>query len=196
MSTAVLEIKFEGDNTLIVIQPPCYSASKDFQDSPDDEEDTRSSQEYMDNLEEEYQARALLAKSKDSSKGTQMFNSAKSTDKLNTTNVARNGSFYLRPTKDFEAKNNKAKDKIPSHPSAPTPVVAEMHKEAQQAADLMKDTRSAFFNPDYPTDEPITVTDESEEEKAEKHKEAHSASHNEPEDTSASHPPSPKSIQL
>ncbi|GJX71380.1 hypothetical protein Tco_0308551 [Tanacetum coccineum] len=183
----------------------------------------------------------------------------------------------LRPTKDFEAKNNKAKDKIPSHPSAPTLVVVEMHKEAQQAAggptslgatseegahpqlssgmsafiniepvhsasftfhsesasgndvladsiakvdprksapndqtksardglktahtdlDLMKDTRSAFFNPDYPTDEPITVTDESEEEKAEKHKEAHSASHNEPEDTSASHPPSPKSIQL
>ncbi|GJV07431.1 hypothetical protein Tco_1345087 [Tanacetum coccineum] len=39
------ENKFEGDNTPIVIQPPCYSASKDFQDSPDDEEDTRSSQD-------------------------------------------------------------------------------------------------------------------------------------------------------
>ncbi|GJY53139.1 ribonuclease H-like domain-containing protein [Tanacetum coccineum] len=37
---------------------------KDFQDSPDDEKDTRSSQEYMDDLEEEYQERALLAKSK------------------------------------------------------------------------------------------------------------------------------------
>ncbi|GJR98109.1 hypothetical protein Tco_0270283 [Tanacetum coccineum] len=35
---------------------------EDFQDSPDDEEDTRSSQEYMDDLEEEYQARALLIK--------------------------------------------------------------------------------------------------------------------------------------
>nr|GEZ48071.1 retrovirus-related Pol polyprotein from transposon TNT 1-94 [Tanacetum cinerariifolium] len=33
-------------------------------DSPDDGEDTRSSQEYMNDLEEEYQARALLAKSK------------------------------------------------------------------------------------------------------------------------------------
>ncbi|GJR20200.1 retrovirus-related pol polyprotein from transposon TNT 1-94 [Tanacetum coccineum] len=33
-------------------------------DSPDDEEDTRSSQEYLNDLEEEYQARALLAKSK------------------------------------------------------------------------------------------------------------------------------------
>ncbi|GJZ28433.1 hypothetical protein Tco_0573080 [Tanacetum coccineum] len=36
----------------------------DFQDSPDDEEDTRSSQEYLNGLKEEYQARALLAKSK------------------------------------------------------------------------------------------------------------------------------------
>ncbi|GKB88518.1 hypothetical protein Tco_0960790 [Tanacetum coccineum] len=32
--------------------------------SPDDEEDTRSSHEYLNDLEEEYQARALLAKSK------------------------------------------------------------------------------------------------------------------------------------
>ncbi|GJZ07081.1 hypothetical protein Tco_0540874 [Tanacetum coccineum] len=40
---------------------------QDFQNSLDDEEDTRSSQEYMDDLEEEYQARALLAKSKSSS---------------------------------------------------------------------------------------------------------------------------------
>ncbi|GJY42578.1 hypothetical protein Tco_0430791 [Tanacetum coccineum] len=36
----------------------------DFQDSPHDEEDTRSSQEYLNNLKEEYQERALLAKSK------------------------------------------------------------------------------------------------------------------------------------
>nr|GEV50907.1 retrovirus-related Pol polyprotein from transposon TNT 1-94 [Tanacetum cinerariifolium] len=37
---------------------------QDFQDSPNDEEDTRSSQEYLNDLEEEYQERALLAKSK------------------------------------------------------------------------------------------------------------------------------------
>ncbi|GJS99486.1 hypothetical protein Tco_0820656 [Tanacetum coccineum] len=36
----------------------------DFQDSLDDEEDTRSSHEYLNDLEEQYQARALLAKSK------------------------------------------------------------------------------------------------------------------------------------
>nr|GFB45307.1 retrovirus-related Pol polyprotein from transposon TNT 1-94 [Tanacetum cinerariifolium] len=36
----------------------------DFQDSPDDEEDTRSSYEYLNDIEEEYQERALLGKSK------------------------------------------------------------------------------------------------------------------------------------
>ncbi|GJW28687.1 retrovirus-related pol polyprotein from transposon TNT 1-94 [Tanacetum coccineum] len=44
----------------------------DFQDSPDDEEDTRSSQEYLNDLEEEYQARALLDKSKRMKKCHQM----------------------------------------------------------------------------------------------------------------------------
>nr|GEV02902.1 hypothetical protein [Tanacetum cinerariifolium] len=40
------------------------SIVQDFQDSPDDEEDTRSSHEYLNDLEKEYQARDLLAKSK------------------------------------------------------------------------------------------------------------------------------------
>ncbi|GJX80921.1 hypothetical protein Tco_0329070 [Tanacetum coccineum] len=70
----------------------CYntfkSPSKAFQDSPDDEEDTRSSHEYLNDLEEEYQARALLAKSK------------------------RFFKKELRPTKDFEAKYNKVKAKL------------------------------------------------------------------------------------
>ncbi|GKA65208.1 hypothetical protein Tco_0764915, partial [Tanacetum coccineum] len=53
----------------------------DFQDSPYDEEDTRSSHEYLNDLEEEYQARALLAKSKRFfKKGTQRFSSTKATD--------------------------------------------------------------------------------------------------------------------
>ncbi|GKC95584.1 hypothetical protein Tco_1161026 [Tanacetum coccineum] len=53
----------------------------DFQDSPDDEEDTRSSQEYLNGLEEGYQERALLAKSKRFfKKRSQMFSSAKATD--------------------------------------------------------------------------------------------------------------------
>ncbi|GJT82397.1 hypothetical protein Tco_1056739 [Tanacetum coccineum] len=66
----------------------------------------------------------------------------------------------------------------------------------EDLSDLMKDTRSAFFTPDSLNDEPIIVTDESEEDEAKKHEEAHAASHNEPEDTLASHPPSPKSVQL
>nr|GEU54834.1 retrovirus-related Pol polyprotein from transposon TNT 1-94 [Tanacetum cinerariifolium] len=40
------------------------SMRKDFQDSPDDKDDTRSSHEHLNDLEEEYQARAHLAKSK------------------------------------------------------------------------------------------------------------------------------------
>nr|GEZ91419.1 retrovirus-related Pol polyprotein from transposon TNT 1-94 [Tanacetum cinerariifolium] len=44
------------------------SIVQDFQDSPDDEEDTKSSHEYLNDLEEEYQARALLSSLKDSSK--------------------------------------------------------------------------------------------------------------------------------
>ncbi|GJZ01801.1 hypothetical protein Tco_0519762 [Tanacetum coccineum] len=67
----------------------------DFQDSPDDEEDTRSSQEYLNDLEEEYQERALLAKSK------RFFKKVPSKHKPE-----------LRPTKDFEAKYNKVKAKL------------------------------------------------------------------------------------
>ncbi|GKD11634.1 hypothetical protein Tco_1196041, partial [Tanacetum coccineum] len=40
------------------------SIVQDFQDSPNDEEDTRSSLEYMNDLEEEFHERALLAKSR------------------------------------------------------------------------------------------------------------------------------------
>ncbi|GJV41724.1 retrovirus-related pol polyprotein from transposon TNT 1-94 [Tanacetum coccineum] len=69
------------------------SIVQDFQDSLDDEEDTRSSHEYPNDLEEEYQARALLAKSK------RFFK--KDTQRPE-----------LRPTKDFEAKYNKVKAKL------------------------------------------------------------------------------------
>ncbi|GJR45558.1 hypothetical protein Tco_1313661, partial [Tanacetum coccineum] len=59
----------------------------DFQDSPDDEEDTRNSQEYLKDLEEEYQERALLPNP--------------SQEKPE-----------LRPNKDFEVKYNKVKAKL------------------------------------------------------------------------------------
>ncbi|GJT79795.1 hypothetical protein Tco_1054137 [Tanacetum coccineum] len=66
----------------------------DFQDSPDDEEDTRSSEEYLKDLEEEYQERALLAKSKRSFKeGSQRFGSAKATNDTICLKYGRKGHF-------------------------------------------------------------------------------------------------------
>ncbi|GKE25105.1 hypothetical protein Tco_1436617 [Tanacetum coccineum] len=79
-------------------------------DSPDDEEDTRSSYKYLNDIEEEYQARDLLAKYKRFfKKGTQRFNSAKATDQ---TKCHKCHKPELRPTKDFEAEYNKVKAKL------------------------------------------------------------------------------------
>ncbi|GJU68737.1 hypothetical protein Tco_1254996 [Tanacetum coccineum] len=66
----------------------------------------------------------------------------------------------------------------------------------EDLSDLLKDTRSTFFTPDSPQDEPIIVSNESEEEETEKDKDTHATSHNIPEDTSVPHPPSPKSAQI
>nr|GEU52809.1 retrovirus-related Pol polyprotein from transposon TNT 1-94 [Tanacetum cinerariifolium] len=57
--------KLTWDDLILYHEGPTdVKESRDFEDSPDDEEDTRSSHEYLNDLEEEYQARALLAKSK------------------------------------------------------------------------------------------------------------------------------------
>ncbi|GKB03908.1 retrovirus-related pol polyprotein from transposon TNT 1-94 [Tanacetum coccineum] len=119
-----------------------FSIVQDFQDSPDDEEDTRSNREYLNDLEEEYQVRALLAKYKRFfKKGTQRFNSTKATDQTEHYKCGKKGHFArdcwlktlvstyqspfqskpfifpqhkpeLRPAKDFEAKYNKIKSKL------------------------------------------------------------------------------------
>ncbi|GKB72484.1 retrovirus-related pol polyprotein from transposon TNT 1-94 [Tanacetum coccineum] len=73
-----------------------FSASivQDSHDSPDDEEDIRSSQEYMNDLEEEYQARALLTKSKRFfKKGNQRFSSAKATGQTECHKCGKKGHF-------------------------------------------------------------------------------------------------------
>nr|GEW25656.1 hypothetical protein [Tanacetum cinerariifolium] len=86
-----------------------------LQYSPDDEEDTRSSYEYLNDLEEEYQARALLAKSKRFfKKGTQKFSNAKATDQIECHKCGKKGHFardYWQ-IKDFEAKYHKVKTKL------------------------------------------------------------------------------------
>ncbi|GJS67725.1 hypothetical protein Tco_0682290 [Tanacetum coccineum] len=67
--------------SLILPVLPDDQINSDFQDSPDDEEDIRSNEEYIKDLKEEYQERALLAKSKRFfKKGSQRFSSAKATD--------------------------------------------------------------------------------------------------------------------
>ncbi|GJR13975.1 retrovirus-related pol polyprotein from transposon TNT 1-94 [Tanacetum coccineum] len=106
----------------------------DFQDSLYDEDDTRSSQEY--DLEEKYQARALLVKSKRFfKKGTQSFSSTKATDQTECHKCGKKGlskisvpSYQspfqskllsssqhkpeLSPTKDIEAMYNRVKAKL------------------------------------------------------------------------------------
>ncbi|GJV76156.1 hypothetical protein Tco_1507740, partial [Tanacetum coccineum] len=72
------------------------SIVQDFQDSPDDEEDTRNSHKYLNDLKEEYQARALLAKSKKFfKKVTQRFSSAKAIDQTKCHKWAKEGSLLL-----------------------------------------------------------------------------------------------------
>ncbi|GJZ27685.1 hypothetical protein Tco_0572332 [Tanacetum coccineum] len=66
----------------------------------------------------------------------------------------------------------------------------------EDLSDLLKDTRSTFFTPDFPQDEPIIVSDESEEEETEKDEDTHATSHNIPEDTLVPYPPSPKAAQI
>ncbi|GKD19313.1 retrovirus-related pol polyprotein from transposon TNT 1-94 [Tanacetum coccineum] len=81
----------------------------DFQNSPDDEEDTRSNQEYLNDLEEEYQARALLAKSKRFfKKGTQRLSSAKATDQTKCHKYGKKGHF---------ARDCWSKSSVPSYQS-------------------------------------------------------------------------------
>ncbi|GJS87785.1 retrovirus-related pol polyprotein from transposon TNT 1-94 [Tanacetum coccineum] len=78
-----------------------------FQDSYDNEEDTRSSHEYLNDLDEEYQARALLAKSKRFSKnGTQKFSSTKATDQTECHKCGKKRSFCKRLLDEEEVSSD------------------------------------------------------------------------------------------
>ncbi|GJY59420.1 retrovirus-related pol polyprotein from transposon TNT 1-94, partial [Tanacetum coccineum] len=79
----------------------------DFQNSPNNEEDTRSSQEYLNDLKEEYQARVLLSKSKRFfKKGSQRFSGANATEDTQCHKCGRNGHFAR------DCKYNKVKPKL------------------------------------------------------------------------------------
>ncbi|GKC87873.1 hypothetical protein Tco_1148522 [Tanacetum coccineum] len=87
-----------------------------------------------------------------------------------------------------ETQSSLAKDKSPSHPSPPTLVdvmlqqipqmklimeylllmIPYLHNKLEDLSDLVKDTRSAFFTPRSSQDEPIIVSDKSEEEESQK----------------------------
>ncbi|GJU23541.1 retrovirus-related pol polyprotein from transposon TNT 1-94 [Tanacetum coccineum] len=81
---------------------------KDFQDTLNDEEDTRSSHEYINDLEEEYQSRALLAKSKRFFKKVPSYRSPFQPKPLSSSQHKPE----IRPTKYFEAKYNIVKAKL------------------------------------------------------------------------------------
>ncbi|GKE23402.1 hypothetical protein Tco_1434914, partial [Tanacetum coccineum] len=91
----------------------------DFQDSLDDEDDTRSSQEYLNDFEQEYQEIALLAKYKTSVPSyslpfqkLQFHHTSKRGLKGSVVQNPSQQKPELRPNKDFEAKYNKVKAKL------------------------------------------------------------------------------------
>ncbi|GKA09847.1 hypothetical protein Tco_0689280 [Tanacetum coccineum] len=59
-----------------------------------------------------------------------------------------------------------------------------------------KDKRSDFMDTDSKEDEPIIITDGSNEEETERYEDTHATPHDEPEDISVPHPPSPRSVTV
>nr|GEU36879.1 putative reverse transcriptase domain, ribonuclease H-like domain, aspartic peptidase domain protein [Tanacetum cinerariifolium] len=105
---------------------------KDFQDSPDDEKDTRSSHEYLNDLEEEYQARSLLAKSKRFfKKGTQRFSSAKAANQTECHKCGKKGHF---------TRNRWSKTSVPSYQSPFQPKLLHSSKHKPEPRRLNAET--------------------------------------------------------
>ncbi|GJW75277.1 hypothetical protein Tco_0134647 [Tanacetum coccineum] len=93
--------------------------------------------------------------------------SADSTAEVDHGNYAPNNSIPTQQGTNEESRANEILKKI----------------KLEDLSDLLKDTRYAFFTSDSPQDEPITISNESEEEEVEKD-DTHATSHDVPEDTS------------
>nr|GEW05735.1 hypothetical protein [Tanacetum cinerariifolium] len=105
--------EIEKSKSFVFVTPlstafPTTSIVQDFQDKPDDEEDTRSSHKYLNYLEEEYQAKALLAKSKRFFKKVPSYQSPFQPKLLHPSEHKPEP----RLTKDFKSKYNKVKAKL------------------------------------------------------------------------------------
>ncbi|GJT57240.1 retrovirus-related pol polyprotein from transposon TNT 1-94 [Tanacetum coccineum] len=104
-----------------------------------------------------------------------------------------------------DTQSSSAKDISPSHPSPPTPVGGEMHKEVHQVAGGPTSLGATRTNPSILVDQTKSVRDglktahtdldeSEEEEESERYEDTKATSHTG--DTSATHPLSPKSTQI
>ncbi|GKB64525.1 retrovirus-related pol polyprotein from transposon TNT 1-94 [Tanacetum coccineum] len=120
---------------------------QDFQDNPDDEEDTKSSHGYLKDLEEEYQARALLSKFK------RFFKKGTQRDYWSKTSVPSYQSPFQpkllyssahkpepRQTKDFEAKYNKDEEEVSSDENKVSEVKALMALANEERISVSKES--------------------------------------------------------
>nr|GEU55849.1 hypothetical protein [Tanacetum cinerariifolium] len=118
--------------------PPSHAV--DFYDSSDDEEDSRRNQEYLSDLEEEYQARSLLAKSKKFFKnGTQRLSSAKATDQTECHKYGKKGHF---------ARDCWSKSSVPSYqsPFQPKLLNSSQHKPELRPTKDFEEEVSSYDN--------------------------------------------------
>nr|GEU82781.1 retrovirus-related Pol polyprotein from transposon TNT 1-94 [Tanacetum cinerariifolium] len=142
---------------------------KNFQDSLDDDEDTRSSQEYLNDIEEEYHVRALLAKSKRFfKKGSQRFSSAKAIKDTQCHKCGRNGVErpWLSEVEGFIMPNHDTSGIFPAesqrNSSDPPVAVIDSSETEYDSADVSSVCSTSFPPLEKPSDvelvsEPKTV---------------------------------------
>nr|GEV11480.1 hypothetical protein [Tanacetum cinerariifolium] len=97
-----------------------------------------------------------------------------------------NPSVLVDQTKSIGDELKTAHTNLGTHKESRSDEISKKIK-LEDLSDLMKDTRYAFFTPDSPQDEPIIVSDESEEVETKKDEDNHATSHDVLVDTSLEH---------